>query len=408
MLRINQQNNVAAARSYYISKGEYYLGGNQELPGTWTGKAAGRLGLVGEVAKDDFDGLCGNIRPDGGKLTPRTRADRTVGYDFNFHSPKSLSVIFGLNGDPAILEAFRRALDQTLAEMENAMLCRVRKSGQMTDRVTANMLASLHVHLTARPVDGVPCPHLHAHAFLFNATFDPVEQQWKASKVADIYRDAPYYQAVFHAHLAQAIAEHGYPVEKTATGWEIAGLAALLPKFSLRTAEIEKIATERGITDPAVKDRLGAESRQRKRRDLGMAELRQLWSQRLDDADRQAVAAAAAKPGNPVPVPDLAIAWAINHAFAGGHRLVPEKRLVALALIQAVGTITPQEIRRRLPGFHIVFRDYDGQRFCAQRDPEAIEQERQVFFQQTAHNARLRAWQRIRASGHDAGPAHGR
>ena len=382
MLRINQQTNAKAARSYYTSKAEYYRGGQQELPGSWGGKAAGMLGLAGEVSKSAFDALCLNQHPETGqRLTARNRGGRTVGYDFNFHCPKSLSVLLGLTGDASILAAFRSALALTLAEMEQAMQTRVRKAGQMTDRVTANMLWSQHIHLTARPVDGVPCPHLHAHALVFNATWDGQEQQWKASKVAEIYRDAPYYQAVFHGHLAKALADLGYRLEKTATTWEIAGLASLLPKFSLRTAEIERLAAERGITDPAVKDGIGAETRQRKRKDLGMGELRRLWLDRLDDADRRALAASAARPGNPGVIADLAIDKAIRQSFRNGHALVPEKRLVALALSEGVGFLTAREIRRRLPGFNIVFRDYDGKRFCARRDPQQIDAERQDFYE---------------------------
>lgn len=368
MLRINQQTDAKAARSYYTSKAEYYLGASQELPGTWGGKAAKRLGLVGEVAKQAFDALCENRNPETGeRLTARNRARHTVGYDFNFHCPKSLSILFGITGDVTILAAFRLALDLTLAEMEQAMQTRVRKGGQMTDRVTGNMLFSQHIHLTARPVDGVPCPHLHAHAFVFNATFDGVENQWKASKIADIYRDAPYYQAVFHGHLAKALADQGYPLEKTATGWEIAGLASLLPKFSLRTAEINQLAEQRGITDPAKKDGLGAETRHRKRKDLTMGELRHRWLARLGDADRHALAASAARRGGASPTVSLdqVIANAIRQCFTSGHALVPEKRLVAAALSEGLGTLTADHIRRRLPAHGIAFRDYDGRRFCA-------------------------------------------
>ena len=380
MLRINQQKNAAAARSYFTtpSRGEYYAGACQELPGTWGGKSAALLNLVGEVAQADFDALCNNRTPDGGRLTARNRAGRTVGYDFNWHCPKSLSVLFGLTGDPAILDAFRSALATTLEEMERAMQTRIRKAGAMADRTTGNALWSQHIHLTARPVDGVPCPHLHAHAFLFNATFDGEERQWKASKIADIYRDAPYYQAVFHAHLARAVASHGFPVERTATGWEIAGLRDLLPKFSLRTAEIERIAAERGITDPAIKDGIGAATRKGKQRDLTMPELRRLWMARLNDDDRWtlanvAPAASAARPGNPSPAVSLdqAVATAIEQGFTKGHSLVPEKRLVALALSEAAGSITAGEVLRRLPAHGIVFRDYDGRRFCARRDPRS-------------------------------------
>lgn len=374
MLRIQQQTSSAAARSYYRGRGEYYLGISQELPATWGGKGAARLGLSGEVERADFDGLCDNRTPDGSRLTPRDRAGRTVGYDFNFHVPKSLSLLFCLNGDATILAAFRSALAATLADMEAAMQTRVRKGGAMADRVTGNMLWSEHVHLTARPVSGVPDPHLHAHAFIFNATHDPVERQWKASKIADIYRDAPYYQSVFHAHLAKALVDRGYPIERTATGWEVAGLAELLPRFSRRTEQVERVAAARGITDPAEKDRLGAATRGRKRDDLSMSELRRLWLARLDDGERLALAeaASAARSGRDVPSPavslDQAIEGAIEQGFAQGAATVPETRLVAAALTAGLGSLTAGKVRHRLPAHGMIPRDYDGRRFWARRD----------------------------------------
>ena len=378
MLRIQQQTSSIAARSYYRGRGEYYLGISQELPATWGGKGAAMLGLAGEVGRAEFDALCDNRTPDGGRLTARDRAGRTVGYDFNFHCPKSLSLLFCLNGDAAILAAFRSALAATLEEMEAAMQTRVRKGGAMADRTTGNMLWGEHIHLTARPVEGVPDPHLHAHAFVFNATLDPVERQWKASKNADIYRDAPYYQAVFHAHLAKALTDRGYPLERTKTGWEVAGLAGLLPKFSRRTEEIERVAAERGITDAAEKDRIGAATRGRKRDDLSMAELRRLWLTRLDDGERLALAASAAKRGTPSPAVSLdqVVAAAIEHGFAKGHASVPETRLVASALAgctltEGLGTLTADQIRHRLPAHGMVPRDYDGRRFWARRDPRS-------------------------------------
>ena len=47
MLRVTQQDNAAAAKSYY-SKADYYTDG-QEIVGRWGGRAAGRLGLAGVV-----------------------------------------------------------------------------------------------------------------------------------------------------------------------------------------------------------------------------------------------------------------------------------------------------------------------------------------------------------------------
>ena len=81
---------VAAAKSYYtkgLGQDDYYAG--QELPGVWHGKVAERLGLSGEVEKEDFHALCDNIRPDTGeKLNPRSNKERRVGYDMVFSAPK--------------------------------------------------------------------------------------------------------------------------------------------------------------------------------------------------------------------------------------------------------------------------------------------------------------------------------
>src|ERR1700674_1752878 len=90
MIRITQQDSASGAKRYYATA-DYYSEG-QELVGRWGGKGAARLGLSGTVDKLSFDRLCDNLHPTSGKpLTARTNADRTVGYDFTFSVPKSVS-----------------------------------------------------------------------------------------------------------------------------------------------------------------------------------------------------------------------------------------------------------------------------------------------------------------------------
>ena len=60
----------------------------------------------------------------------RTRTERTVGYDFTFSVPKSVSLLYAMSGDQGILDAFRGAVDETMREMEAEMKTRVRKGGQ--------------------------------------------------------------------------------------------------------------------------------------------------------------------------------------------------------------------------------------------------------------------------------------
>src|SRR4051794_40832291 len=102
MLRIIEHSAAEAAKSYFdreLKSGDYYTN-DQEAPGCWGGKLAAKLGVPGTVDRDAFHRLCDNRLPDGtGKLTARTKANRRIGYDLNFHAPKSLSIAFELTGD---------------------------------------------------------------------------------------------------------------------------------------------------------------------------------------------------------------------------------------------------------------------------------------------------------------------
>ena len=98
MLRIIQNSASASAKSYYAHSD--YLSEGQELTGCWGGRTAQMLGLAGDVDKLSFDRLCDNLDPrSGNQLTLRTNSDRTVGYDFNFHLPKGVSLAYMLGQD---------------------------------------------------------------------------------------------------------------------------------------------------------------------------------------------------------------------------------------------------------------------------------------------------------------------
>ena len=268
MLRISQQVSANSAKRYYATA-DYYSQG-QELVGLWGGKAAVRLGLFGTVDKFSFERLCDNLDPRSGEpLTVRTRSERTVGYDFTFSVPKSVSLLYATSGDQGILEAFRSAVDETMREMEAEMKTRVRMGRMDTDRTTANMVWAEFIHTTSRPVDGVPDPQLHAHVFVFNTTWDDAESRWKAGQFRELKRDAPYFQAAFRVRLANRLQDLGFGVERKRDDFEIAGIPKdVLKRFSRRTTLIEKVAEERGIVDPDRKAELGAETREIKGKSL--------------------------------------------------------------------------------------------------------------------------------------------
>src|SRR6204780_543992 len=259
MIRVTQQDSAKDAKRYYFTA-DYYSEG-QEIVGSWGGKGASRLGLEGTVDKLSFERLCDNLDPRTGQpLTVRTRNDRTVGYDFTFSVPKSVSLLYAMSGDQGIMEAFRAAVDETMREMEAEMKTRVRRRGQDTDRVTGNMTWAEFIHTTSRPVEGLPDPQLHAHLFVFNATYCDEERRWKAGQFRDLKRDAPYFQAAFRVRLANRLQDLGFGVDRKRDDFELAGIPPDVPKrFSRRTAVVERMAEEKGITNPDRKAELGAE-----------------------------------------------------------------------------------------------------------------------------------------------------
>ncbi|MEZ6034558.1 MAG: MobF family relaxase [Planctomycetaceae bacterium] len=249
----------------------------------WGGKGAALLDLQGTVGKREFEQLCDNRDPRTGQpLTVRTRSERTVGYDFTFSVPESVSLLYALHDDQQVLAAFRSAVDETMREMELEMKTRVRKSGNDKNRTTGNMVWAEFIHSTSRPVEGVPDPQLHAHCFVFNSTFDQPEDRWKAGQFRELKRDAPYFQAAFRVRLANNLQDLGYDIVRKRDDFEIAGISTgILSRFSRRTELIEQTAREKGISDPNRKAELGDETREHKGKSLSMSELRQEWRSRL-------------------------------------------------------------------------------------------------------------------------------
>ena len=375
MIRISQQKSAQAASSYYSTAD--YLSEGQEIIGRWGGKGALRLGLEGTVDKPSFDRLCNNLHPQtGAPLTVRTRGDRTVGYDFTFSVPKSVSLLYALTGDEAILEGFRSAVDETMHEIETEMKTRLRRGGKDTDRVTGNMVWAEFIHTTSRPVDGLPDPQLHAHVFTFNTTWDEEEERWKAGQFRDLKRDSPYFQAAFRVRLANRLQAIGLAVTRKRDDFELAGFAPdLLKRFSRRTELIEKVAEERGITDAAEKAELGAETPGEEVEATGLESPPPANGIRGNSDERKMVAGLGDRKRAPVMTErgeTMAVDYATQHSFVR-EAVVPERKLMTEALKRGLGTVTVDRTAGELGKRPLIRSQIEGRPMATTEEMLALE-----------------------------------
>ncbi len=381
MLRHHVQKSAAAAKKYYQTA-DYYLEGREQSAGLG-GRGAERLGVAGSAAKEHFERLCDNIHPliAGERLTARLNDDRIVGIDLTFDGPKSFSVLAALTGDPRLRQALDEAAEETMRELEHVAGTRVRKGGKEENRTTGELVWYRASHDTTRPVDGVPDMQPHLHFFVLNATWDPVEQQWKAANLFDVLRDAPYYQAAFHARLANRLETLGYGVVRKGKSFEVEGVSqSVITKFSRRTQLIEEEAKKQGITDPTEKAELGAKTREHKADHFTVEQLQRLWVARLSkremDQLAEVVEQAQAREGTawhtPRVSPEQALAHAAVHVFER-RSSAPARTVLAEALTFGVGAVSVEDAWKNLESADRFTADVDGRLFAASRSVLAEE-----------------------------------
>ena len=306
MVTAKTQYNLKNAREYFeehLCVGDYYNEG-QRVAGEWIGLGTERLGLSGKVRADDFLRLCENQNPSTGETltqrlnTTRTEdgenaANRRIFYDFTFSPPKSVSLAGFLGKDERILEAHARAVRLALREFEAFAATRIRTGGAQNDRLTGNFVAALFTHDTSRALD----PHLHTHCIVFNATFDPVENRWKALQNYELLRARKFAENAYYHELARELRGFGYQIRNRARGdFQVEGVSdELCERFSKRRAEIDqalaKLLEEKpelaGGDVMAIRRLLATAERARKQRDLSRAELLSLWESQLTREERR-------------------------------------------------------------------------------------------------------------------------
>ncbi|MDI1254585.1 MAG: MobF family relaxase [Flavobacterium sp.] len=341
-----QSTSAEHAKAYFndaLAKSDYYVS-DQELAGFWQGRLAVRLGLGERGMKDTFHALCDNVNPaTKANLTPRTKEIRKIGYDINFHCPKSVSLLHVFAQDNHILKAFQDSVTETMQAIEADGKTLVRKDGAQGVRETSELAWAHFTHQTARPLEGQsPDPHLHSHCFVFNATWDDTEQRTKAGEFRDIKRDMPYYQARFHKVLSDKLTELGYDIRKTEKSFEIDGVPQkVMDLFSKRTDEIGRMAKEKGITDAKELDGLGARTRAKKQKGQSMEELKAEWRAQIKalgkDGESDKVVRFAPVKETPTLTAEQCLDHALLHCFERAS-VMADRRVLETAYRHGIGT----------------------------------------------------------------------
>lgn len=362
MIAPQPQFNLQSAKEYFrehLAVGDFcavrtteYLAEKRGVVGQWFGQGAVRLNLAGAVNEASFVALCeGNDPGTGQRLTLRRNsvrrdegkwvANRRIFYDYTISPPKSVSLVALLHDD-RIVGAHERAVSAALAELENLAETRVRRGQKREGRVTGNLVVARFRHDTSRELD----PHLHTHCIMFNATFDPAENRWKAVETHGMLRAQRFANSVYEHELCRELRAFGYQLRVKANSFEIAGVSpAVIERFSKRHRQIDdetarRVAREgiRGNLND-VREQVAHDRRRRKMKESTAERLRQAWSAQLDPGERSALQSLVQR--GPVPASTAAdlpalLSWGERHVFERSC-VVPQHELLAAALVRGRG-----------------------------------------------------------------------
>ncbi len=344
------QKNLGDAENYFdehLSQNDYYAAG-EIRPGQWIGMGAERLGLKGEVTREQFHALCENRNPETGeRLTQRQlkEGQRRVFYDFTCSAPKSVSVLAVTLADERLVTAHEEAARIAFRELEAFAATRVRKQSNQRDRITGNLAAAAFTHTSSRALD----PQLHTHFTVFNATFDDREHSWKALQAGGMYDAIRYGTAVYRNELAKRVQQIGYRIQPSKHGFQIEGVSdEVLKRFSKRAQQRDAVVQEleqklgRKLSNNAISLAVH-QSRAEKVKGISTAEVRERQMAQLSSDEQQSLQKLCASV-RPSSLPRIALAenQVLDHAVAHVFErksVVPEHELLNVALAHRLGEV---------------------------------------------------------------------
>ncbi len=282
---------------YYLEKvaegAEDYYCGEGEVPGQWLGDGAEELGLEAEVGAAQLTAMLIGADPrDGEPLLGRQGVPgrgSVPGFDLTFSAPKSVSLLWGLGGPVAAVEAsaaHHASVEAALAYLQR-QACWTRRGAGGREFVHGNgFLAAAYVHRSSRAGD----PQLHTHVLIANATRGP-DGRWTRLHHPAIYDHAKTASYIYEAHLRHELSRRlGVRWQEVRKGIaEIEGFAdEHLREFSTRRRQILEAA---GPDASARSMQVATLATRTSKEEVSRGELLERWRRRAQEIglDREAI-----------------------------------------------------------------------------------------------------------------------
>lgn len=253
----------------------------------------------------------------GGK-TPR------AGNDITFSAPKSFSIaaltgcLENISGED-LIEIQKAAVAETFEEIEKQAGGRYTEDKITQEIVTGNYLISNFNHSTSRPVtlaqvealgpeyaalaarmraegkDFVVDPNIHTHSVVLNVTWDATAQRFRAIDNNPLFRDQTLINSIYHNALARRLREAGVALRDFSKDgvFELAAVdQKIVDQFSLRSATIEKLLGDAGLTRETASakqlEMYALKTRNAKNHGVDRNELFTGWKDRLAEVEKSA------------------------------------------------------------------------------------------------------------------------
>ena len=370
MMRVKAVKSAVSAKSYFgreakLEKdfGSYYAHDSAFGGGRWMGRGAEILGLRGAVGQHQFERLLEGHLPGGIEIERKTDGTHRPGNDLSFHAPKSVSEMALVGGDRRLIIAHDRAVERTMAWIEqNHVFARLGKGGH-TRELVGNLTAAAFRHSTARPVDGVTDPHLHTHVVVLNAILRG-DYKWCAANLGMDKEWVKAAGAIYRMELAIEVQRLGYEIDIGRDAFfEIRGVAhEAIHEGSGRSNQIVDALAKDGKTradaSGSEKDALNMKFRKGKTGETA-AELLAGWKERFSEYDLtrvrdEAMARAADRtaagliPSDRTAVATAAVQSAVRHLSERENAFTESALLTHAASLGALGECSADDLKTAL------------------------------------------------------------